>query len=215
MGIYAYGEEYVELAQRTLGDMLDYAVNTLSLELETYWRIFLTSRISKEYEKGNPTYVVGMNGCELADKILENTILEKKAKHEMYLDKSPEYWCGWAIAFYQWYRSCSFSKIQKAVPIHTIINMYSTMHEADILRFVEAIDEKMKDYYTDTNLKYYRKLNGYSQSQLAGESGVSLRQIQMLEQRRRNINKAGLEIVMRLARTLHCQAEDLYEVDYY
>ena len=89
MGIYAYDEEYVELAQRTLGDMLDYAVNTLSLELETYWRIFLTSRISKEYEKGNPTYVAGMNGCELADKVLENTILEKKAKHEMYLDKSP------------------------------------------------------------------------------------------------------------------------------
>lgn len=214
MGICAYDEEYVEQAQKTLGDMLDYVVNTLSLELETYWKIFLTSRISKEYEKGNPTYVVGMNGCELADKVLENTILEKKAEHEMYLDKSSEYWCGWAIAFYQWYRSYSFLKIQKAVPIHTIMNMYSTMHEADILRFVETMDEKMKGYYTYTNLKYYRKLNGYSQSQLAGESGVSLRQIQMFEQRQRNINRAGLETVIRLARTLHCQAEDLYEVDY-
>ena len=132
----------------------------------------------------------------------------------MYLDKSPEYWCGWVLAFYQWYRGYSFLKIQKAVPIHMIMHMYSTMHETDILRFVETIDEKMKNYYTDTNLKYYRRLNGYSQSQLADESGVSLRQIQMFEQRRRHINKAGLETVIRLARTLHCQAEDLYEVDY-
>lgn len=43
---------------------------------------------------------------------------------------------------------------------------------------------------TETNLKRIRTAKGYSQKQLAELSGVSLRSIQMYEQRRKDINKA-------------------------
>jgi transcriptional regulator with XRE-family HTH domain len=74
------------------------------------------------------------------------------------------------------------------------------------------MDEKLKAYYKDTNLKRLRKLAGYSQKQLAEESGVPLRQIQLLEQRRRNINKTHLDTVIKLSKALCCKAEDLVEL---
>ena len=50
-----------------------------------------------------------MNGCELARLVLEETHTAfTDADDAMYLDKSPEYWAGWALAFYQWYSSLSF-----------------------------------------------------------------------------------------------------------
>lgn len=52
---------------------------------------------------------------------------------------------------------------------------------------------------------------GFSQSKLAKEAGVSLRQIQMLEQRQRDINKTQLETAVKIAKALGCKVEDLVE----
>ena len=130
----------------------------------------------------------------------------------MYLDKSPEYWTGWALAFYQWYRDVRFSRIQEAVSVYVVLGMYMTMHEADIMKFVAVMDEKLKQYYKDTNLKRLRKNAGYSQKQLAEEAGVPIRQIQLFEQRRRDINKTQLETVVRLSKALGCRIEELVEL---
>ena len=43
------------------------------------------------------------------------------------------------------------------------------------------------------------------------KSGVSLRSIQMYEQRNKNINKASVETIYRLAKALGCEIEDLIE----
>lgn len=131
----------------------------------------------------------------------------------MYLDKSPEYWTGWALAYYQWYRGVRFSRIQKAVSVTEVYGMYETMHEADIMKFVTVMDEKLKAFYHETNLKRMRENAGYSQRQLAEESGVPIRQIQLFEQRRRDINKTQLETAWKLARALACRIEDLVEFE--
>ncbi len=68
------------------------------------------------------------------------------------------------------------------------------------------------DYYVDTNLKRIRKLSGYSQRELSELSGVPLRQIQLFEQRQRNINNTRAENVFRLAKILNCKCEDLIEI---
>ena len=52
---------------------------------------------------------------------------------------------------------------------------------------------------------------GLSQSELATQSGVNLRSIQMYEQRNKDINKANAETVYRLAKVLGCTMEDLIE----
>ena len=214
MEINAYSEDYLENAQKNLGNMLDYAVYSLDLNLEKFYEMFLVSDVSKQFEIGNPAYIAGKNGCELAKEVLMQVgkTVPQKAE-EMYLDKSPEYWTGWVLAYYQWHRGVRFSRIQKAVSVTEVYGMYATMHEADIMRFVTVMDEKLKAFYHETNLKRMRENAGYSQRQLAEESGVPIRQIQLFEQRRRDINKTQLETAWKLAKALACRIEDLAEVN--
>lgn len=58
-------------------------------------------------------------------------------------------------------------------------------------------------------LKRLRKLAGLSQREL---SGVPLRQIQLFEQRQRNINHTKAIDVVKLARVLGCKTEDLLQI---
>ena len=89
--------------------------------------------------------------------------------------------------------------------------MYHTLHEADITKSAEIIDERVKSFFPETNLKRFRKTYGCSQSKLSKLSGVSLRSIQMYEQRNKDINKASLETAYRLAKVFGCEVEDLIE----
>ena len=69
----------------------------------------------------------------------------------------------------------------------------------------------MREFFTDTNLKRIRTAYGCTQAELAKRSGVSLRSIQMYEQRNKDINKASAETLLRLSRVLGCTMEDLME----
>jgi DNA-binding Xre family transcriptional regulator len=129
----------------------------------------------------------------------------------MYLDKSPEYWAGWAMAFYQWYSGRSFTEILTTMPLSRIIMMYPVYHEMDIIHFAEEMDEQMRKATPDTRLKTRRINNQLSQAELASSSGVALRQIQLFEQRQRNINNAAAITLLRLSKALHCSIEELLE----
>ena len=165
MVIHAYSEDYLNHAQKILGDMMDYAVNTYEFSPNQFYEMFLVSDVSMQFQTGNPTYVAGKTGCELVKEVLRKSgLLIPELEDEMYLDKSPEYWCGWALAYYQWYTGRSFMKIYHAVSIEEILSMYPVYHEIDISKFVETINEKWDQYYVETNLKRLRMLAGLSQS---------------------------------------------------
>ena len=104
----------------------------------------------------------------------------QELEDEMYLDKSPEYWAGWALAYYQWYTGRTFIKIYKVVSVQELLNMYDVYHEMDIQKFVDEINERWEAFYTETNLKRIRLISGLSQRELAELSNVPLRQIQLL-----------------------------------
>ncbi len=213
MMICAYDEDYVASAQRILGDMMDFAVNTLEYDGDTFFSMFIISGLAIQFGKGNPSYVAGRTGCEMAREVIRASGLkEPDVPDEMYIDKSPEYWCGWALAYYQWYTGRTFARIHKAVSIEMILNMYSVLHEADIMKFVAVMDEKLRDYYMETNLKRLRIGMGLSQRELAQLSGVALRQIQLLEEKHRDINKAQALTLFKLGKALHCNCEDLLEI---
>ncbi len=207
----SYDEDYVYYVQKNIGNMLDYAVNTCDLELKEFWKMFLISDLDKQIENGNPKYLVGHSGCELAKFVCEESGITITQEEELFLDKSPEYWAGWLLAYYQWYSGKKFARITKAVPVEEVVAMYSPLHEADISKAVTIMEERWQTYYVDTNLKSRRTIAGYSQSELAVESEVSLRQIQLFEQRKRDINKAQVYTVAKLAKALACEIEDLME----
>ena len=79
----------------------------------------------------------------------------------------------------------------------------------DILHVVDAFEERIKK--TPTNLERLRKQAGYSQAQLAELSTVSLRSIQMYEQRNNDISKAQFNILNALAKVLNCSVYDLVD----
>lgn len=124
---------------------------------------------------------------------------------------SPEYWCGWIAAYYQWFSARTFKDITYTLPMSDILRMYPTFHEESEDRFVEAAEKISSERKTQSNLQRQRQLMGYSQSQLAKISGVGLRAIQQYEQGAKDINNASVSKVVALARVLRCNVEDLLE----
>lgn len=213
MEMRAYPFDYLTMAQRIMGDMLDFAVNTCEMEIEKFYSLFLVSDVSLQFENGNPTYIAGKTGCELAKEVvMESGLSPITHEDEMYLDKSPEYWAGWALAYYQWYTCRTFMKINKAVPINKVVDMYDVYHEMDITQFVDTVNELWDSYFKETNLKRIRKYAGLTQKELAELSGVPIRQIQLFEQRQRDINHTKAIDVVKLGRVLGCKPEDLLQI---
>ena len=89
------------------------------------------------------------------------------------------------------------------------------LHEADESKFVEAANDILKrnQQIERTKLYHIRKARGFTQQQLSDASGVTLRMIQLYEQRQNDINKAQVHVVVSLAKALGCDVEDLLEHD--
>lgn len=210
--IHAYQEIYLSNAQATMGEALDYAVNTCGLSGADFVKMFTVSSVSKHMENGEPNWLSGKSGIEIAEEVFKETTGRSFARSpQTRLGRSKEYWIGWAAAYYQWYSSRKFGEIFKAIPYADFEALYYTLHEADISKFVDVAEKQMKAVFPETNLKRIRTAYGCSQAELANRSGVSLRSIQMYEQRNKDINKASVETVQRLAKFLGCTIEDLME----
>lgn len=212
MMIRAYPEIYVSKAQTVLGDAFDYAINTCGIPGEDFIRFFTASLISRRLENGEPAVLAGKSGIEIAvDIVLETTGKMLSVDPQQSFERSREYWIGWAICYYQWYSDKNFDDIFKVLSFADLQMMYQTLHEADITKFIEITDDRIKRSNKSTNLKRIRTIYGCTQAQLAKNSGVSLRSIQMYEQRNKDINKASAETLYRISKVLGCNMEDLIE----
>ena len=212
MTIRAYQETYLSKAQAALGDAFDYAINTCRIPGLDFMKLFTASSVSRRMENGEPAYLAGKSGIEIAaDIILETTGKQLETEPEEHFGRSREYWIGWAICYYQWFSGRSYSEIFKVLSYEDLANMYHTLHEADITKFVDIADEKIRAHFKDTNLKRFRTSYGCTQAELAKRSGVTLRSIQMYEQRNKDLNKASADALYRISRVLGCNMESLLE----
>ena len=211
--MHAYSEYYLSDAKKHLATAFDYAINRVGIEADLFARFFINSEYARLFECGNPRVVAGMSGYELASEIISRFYPGKKLpkKVKFSLSKSPEYWAGWALAEYQWYSARSFRDIFEHIKLSEIIKMYPIYHAMDITRFIERLDVVCSRQGTETKLKKIREANGLSQSQLADMAEVSLRSIQMYEQRKNSIDKAQVHSLFRLSKVLGCSMEDLLE----
>lgn len=209
---HAYREMYLSKAQSVLGDAFDYAVNTCKIAGGDFVKMFIASTVSKRMENGEPAYIAGKSGIEIVlEVVAEVTGKDLEIEADEHFGRSTEYWIGWAVAYYQWKSGRKYSEIFKVVSFEDLQKMYYTLHEADISKFADIMDERMREHFPETNLKRIRTAYGYTQAELAQRSGVSLRSIQMYEQRNKDINNAGVSTAYRLAKALGCTMEDLVE----
>ena len=103
--IHAYDRNYLGRAQNLMGVMFHVAVYDLGNPLERFYDRFLFSRISSYFEAGDTSILGGMSGVELALEILDD---DTRDDYLPVVDKSSEYWCGWAFAYFQWYSYIRF-----------------------------------------------------------------------------------------------------------
>ena len=209
---HAYQEIYLSNAQAALGDAFDYAIRVCGVPGENFIKLFTVSSVSKHMENGEPAYLAGKSGVELAVQILAETTgtTNPPEPPERYA-RSCEYWIGWAVAYYQWYSGRRYHEIFQALSFEALQKMYYTLHEADVTKFADIAEARLKECFSDTNLKRIRTTYGCTQAELAQRSGVGLRSIQMYEQRNKDINQASAETMYRLSKTLGCTMEDLIE----
>lgn len=208
----AYSESYLSDAKDRLSQFFDYLINDCGMKADWVASIFLSSGYAEQFERGNPAILAGMSGIELARVVVEATYKKKKLPEPRYSGGlSPEYWAGWALAEYQWYSGKRFKDIFEHVKMSEIIPMYSVYHEMDVSQFIEAMDERCSTELPECRLKKLRESRGLSQAELAKISGVSLRSIQMYEQRVNDIDKAQAQTIYKLSRVIGCAMEDLLE----
>lgn len=210
--MYAYDEMYLNDAMRNLGEAFDYSVTILNISMDDFLDMFIISGIAEQFAGGVPKFVSGLSGTELVWEVLSRTGQNTDSfVPQTEYDYSPEYWCGWILAFYQWYTSKSFKEIKKFLPMSEIYKLYSTLHEASEEKFVATANSILERKNLPTKIQTVRKAIGLSQKELSEKSGVTLRMIQQYEQRAKDINKSTASNLFALAQTLGCKAEDLLE----
>ena len=207
--IRAYDESYLNKAQIALGLMMQFAVYDLGYEPDDFFSRFALSEIGIGFEKGMPKYTVGMSGYELAYEVIRATEESAGIKEPSYrMSRSPEYWAGWALAYYSWYNNISFKRISDVIPFSEVVTMYAPLHEADIMKAVVELDGMMKER-EKSGLARLRAYADLTQKALAEKANVSVRMIEQYEQGTKDINKASADTVFRLSRALNCSMEDL------
>ena len=207
---HAYDETYVASAQRSLGRMLDFAVYELHYEIGTFFSLFIATGLADLFGSGDPEIVAGMSGIELAFTVLEKAGIPEDLENIRFpIERSEEFWTGWALAWYQWRSNLSFSEIIQAVPIEEIQNMYYPYHEMDLRQFEYRMNELIN---SKTHLQRRREAAGLSLYQLAKQSGISMETIRQYEMREADINSATAATVAQLAGCLNCLVRDLLEI---
>lgn len=211
---HAYSELYLDDAMHNLGDMVEYAVCDLGYAPDEFFGWFIRGGIADKFEKGNPKYITGMSGFELCEAVLNSVGVSFDKKEPIHNDfKGVEYWAGWILAYYQWYSGKRFEDIVNGgLNLSTVFSMY-VLHEADESKFVECADEILERNKKESKSKLHqiRKARGFTQQQLSEASGVTLRMIQLYEQKQNDLSKASVSVVLSLSKALGCEIEDLIE----
>ena len=209
---HAYDERYLDDAMKNLGEAADYAVNACKMSLQKFFDLFVATGFAAQFGNGVPKIISGLSGTELVHEIILKSGIEQELPEvQAEYNYSPEYWCGWIIAYYQWRTGRTFKDIFQNISAKEIEKLYPTLHEAAEEKFVDVVNSIIERKITTTKLQELRKNIGYSQRELAEKSGVNLRTLQQYELKAKDINKAAATTLLALSKTLGCRIEELLE----
>lgn len=210
--MYAYDETYLDGAMKNLGEAFDYAVNACRLSADAFMSLFVSTGFADGFGRGNPKFTAGLSGTELVMETLTKAGLEidfpePRTEYEC----SPEYWCGWVLAYYQWKTARPFRDIHESITMREVLKLYPTLHEASEDKFVDTVNGITARGDTVSKLQRQRKKCGCSQRALAEKSGVNIRTLQQYEQKSKDLGKASARTVLSLASALGCPIEEILE----
>ena len=212
--IYSYDSVYLDDAMESMGDAMDYAANYCHVEMDEFLEVFIGSGFAERFATGEPKVVAGISGAELVWNVLEDSGMKMDFPPiQIDYERSPQYWSGWILAYYQWFTGQSFEEIRNIITMRDIEKLYPTLHEASEQKFVDVVNKRTQSANLPTRLQRQRKISGYSQRILAEKAGVNLRTLQQYELRAKDINRAAGSTLLSLARVLGCKVEDLLEYD--
>ena len=213
--MHAFADTYLPDAMRNLAEAFDYAANACDIPGNDFGNAFLASGLASVWESGSPKVLSGLSGTELVREALRRCGAARPwpAPRVDAMGRTPEYWCGWVLAYYQWKCARPFSEIFAALPPADVVRLYHPLHEASEDTFADRADAIVRRALPDTRLRRQRLAAGLSQSELADRAGVNIRNIQQYEQRAKDINRAAAASLQSLARALGCRIEELLEPD--
>lgn len=208
----SYDNIFLEDAMFSLGAMLDYAVNTCKEDLSLFYSRFLASGIATQISIGNPKYLSGMSGIEIAKEVARRTGDSLTDMNSIISLGSPEFWTGWTMAYIQWYFNTDFNTLNlKGLTISELHSRYTVLHEADIsksLAFAYSVLNSFKK-----PLKAARRNSGMSQEELARQSGVPLRTIRAYEQNQLSPANGGTAGILNISKTIGCPIDSLLPIE--
>lgn len=207
MATRAYNELYLANAQTTLATLFDYAVNFKGENIDRIFAEFVASGISDQIGIGNPNVITGKSGIELYEDIKGSFGVKSNVVPYYSIDRTPEFWFGYYIAYAQWFINRSFRDISFSILPSEMLSLYSPYHEMNPQSFAEFVEQRV--VASNHNLRTIRVRNGYGQTELANLSGVELRNIQSFEQCKNNISKAQFDTINSLSTRLNCNPNDL------
>lgn len=210
MMTHAYNQLYLSKAARTIGMMLHNAVLEYGVAGGEFLRRFIQSDIAEQFQNGSPKYLAGKSGAEIFVEVMEETSSESyDLKSTEVYERSDVYWVGWMLTHYQWYSGRTFKAILETIPYEELLGLYGTLHEADIQKSYEVLELHFDN--SESRLRRLRKYCRLTQEELAEKSGVSINTIRAYEQKSKDLNKASVDIVLRLSKALACDVTELME----
>ncbi|MCR4899160.1 MAG: helix-turn-helix domain-containing protein [Acholeplasmatales bacterium] len=200
--IHAYNDFYLPIIQNKMAEIFELALVYEKLDYDKFVDMFLNSYISKAFEANNMKYTLGKSSVELFALILN----EDPKEYNVSSVATPEYWCGYVLAYIAWYFNVSYKYIFEKVTFKELLMNYFPYHEMDIMHMVDYYEKRLN---IPSKLKLMREKRGLSQAQLALNADVPLRTIKSYEQKTVDIGKAQIETIYKLAQELCCKMEDL------
>lgn len=207
--MYAYDESYIEGAMIRLGDMIEYACLDMNYDSDNFFKMFIMSGIARRFEIGDVSVVEGRSGPELAQMVLTDVDHVKDFKEPVWREYRRDlYWCGWALAYFQWHEKMTFKEIWQSISIRMMQKMYPTLHEADISKTVDIMRGMILPK-KKIPVQTLRLTRGMTQHELADEAHMTVSQLQRLEYGERKIENLSLKTALALARALGVEVSEL------
>lgn len=198
------------MTQQLLGEYFDLSVNKFKMTLKDAMTELIESEFSTLIERGLISIMYEEFDSEFLCKLIHSdTHDDNDNKNYVVNSLSKEYWTGWITAYLQWETGRTFNDIVRVFPINNIKNSYFPYHEMEDSKFVEDVTSRY--FKNESNLKRIRKRNHMTQKELADKADVSIRTIQMIEQRHNDINHIKAISLFNLSRELNCSMEELLE----